>query len=168
VTSPPPFSNRRQLIGFVGWLVLTFATATIGAIASASAGAFYAELILPAWAPPGWVFGPVWTVLYILMAVSAWLVWRERGFSGARGALLLFIAQLGANALWSWLFFAWRLGGFAFAEVLLLWFLIAMTVFGFWRLKRFAAALLLPYLAWVAFASALNFAIWRLNPQLLA
>jgi len=164
---PPAPPRSRQWLGLAGWLALAFATAAIGAAASAGAGAFYAELVRPAWAPPGWLFGPVWTALYALMGISAWLVWRVRGFAGARAALGLFIAQLAVNALWSWLFFAWRLGGLAFAEVLLLWGLIAATVIAFWQTRALAAILLLPYLAWVTFASALTLAVWRLNPALL-
>lgn len=165
--NPPALNRSRQWLGLAGWLALAFATAAIGAVASVSAKAFYAELVRPAWAPPGWLFGPVWTALYALMGVSAWLVWRERGFAGARAALALFIVQLAVNALWSWLFFAWRLGGPAFAEVLLLWCLIVATVIAFWRIRPLAAVLLLPYLAWVTFASALTFAVWHLNPVLL-
>ena len=163
-----PLSVSRQATGLLGWLLLTFATAAIGALASTNAGPFYSELTRPSWAPPGWLFGPVWSALYALMGVSAWLVWRTRGFTGARGALLLFIAQLAANALWSWLFFVWRQGGLAFAEILLLWCLIAATVISFWRISNLAAALLMPYLAWVTFASALTFSVWRLNPGLLS
>jgi tryptophan-rich sensory protein len=163
-----PVSVSRQAIGLLGWLLLTFATAAIGALASADAGAFYSELTRPSWAPPGWLFGPVWSALYALMAVSAWLVWRARGFTGARSALVLFIAQLAANALWSWLFFVWHQGGLAFAEVLLLWYMIAATVISFWRISTVAAALLMPYLAWVTFASALTFTVWKLNPGLLS
>ena len=167
MNSSPPISVSRQAFGLLGWLLLAFATAAVGAIASANAGTFYAALTRPSWAPPSWLFGPIWSALYTLMAVSAWLVWRARGFAGARSALLLFIAQLAANALWSWLFFTWHQGGLAFAEVLFLWFLIAATVVSFWRYSRLAAALLLPYLAWVTVASALTFAVWRLNPGLL-
>lgn len=156
-----------QAIGLVGWLLLTFVAAAIGALASIDAGAFYVELTRPSWAPPGWIFGPVWSTLYVLMAVAAWWVWRARGFGGARSALALYIAQLAANALWSWLFFAWHQGGLAFAEVLLLWGMIAATVVAFWRVSRLAAALLLPYLAWVSFAAVLNFTVWKLNPDLL-
>lgn len=164
---PPASPPSRQWLGLAGWLALAFAAAAIGAVASVSAREFYAALVRPAWAPPGWLFGPVWTALYALMGVSAWLVWRERGFAGARAALALFIVQLAVNALWSWLFFAWRLGGPAFAEVLLLWCLIVATVIAFRRISALAALLLLPYLAWVTFASALTFAVWRLNPALL-
>jgi translocator protein len=159
-------SPLRQALGLIGWLVLTFATAAVGAVASASADAFYAELTRPTWAPPGWLFAPIWSTLYALMGFSAWLVWRSRGFAGARTALVLFIVQLAANALWSWLFFVWHLGALAFAEVLLLWCLIVATIVSFWRASTPAAVLLLPYLAWVTFASALSFAVWRLNPAL--
>ena len=157
----------RQFLGLLGWLVLCFAAAGIGAVASATAGDFYRQLVRPEWAPPAWLFSPVWTVLYFLMGVAAWLVWRAHGFRGARVALVLFIAQLAVNALWSWLFFEWRRGDLAFVEVVLLWCLIVATVVSFWRLKPLAAALLLPYLGWVTFASALTYFTWRLNPGLL-
>lgn len=162
-----PPSRSRQVLGLIGWLLVSFAAAAIGAFASASAGEFYRELVRPSWAPPGWLFGPVWSVLYACMGIAAWLVWRARGFSRARSALLLFIAQLAANALWTWLYFAWRLGSLAFAEILLLWGLILATIVSFRRVSTAAAALLLPYLAWVTFAAALTLATWRLNPGLL-
>lgn len=146
---------------------ITYAAAAVGALASVHARTFYAELITPEWAPPGWLFGPVWFVLYTLMAIAFWLVWRAAGFRTARLELSLFAVQLLANALWSWLFFAWRLGAVAFTEVLLLWVLILATAVAFWRLSRLAAALLAPYLTWVTFASALTWAIWRSNPQFL-
>jgi len=101
------------------------------------------------------------------MAASAWLVWRDRGFAGARTALVLFIAQLVANALWSWLFFAWRQGDVAFAEVLVLSCLIVATIVSFQRVNILAAVMMYPYLAWSMFASALTFTIWRLNPGVL-
>jgi benzodiazapine receptor len=167
VPRPQHLSISFQAIGLVGWLLVAFAAAAVGGFASASAGEFYRELVRPSWAPPGWVFGPVWSVLYLLMGVAAWLVWRARGFAGARSALLVFIVQLAANALWTWLFFVWRQGGLAFAEILVLWVLILVTTGLFWRVSRAAAALLLPYLAWVSLASVLTFATWRLNPELL-
>ncbi|MFY9329997.1 MAG: TspO/MBR family protein [Georgfuchsia sp.] len=157
----------RQILGLIGWLLLTFAAAGVGAFASADAGAFYAQLSRPAWAPPGWLFAPVWSALYVLMGVAAWLVWRAGGGKGSRTALMLFIVQLAANALWTWLFFVWHQGAFAFAEVVLLWSLIVATVAAFWRRHALAAVLLLPYLAWVAFACALTFSTWQLNPALL-
>jgi benzodiazapine receptor len=157
----------KQTAGLMASLLLAFAAAAIGAVASANAPEFYAQLSLPTWAPPAWLFGPVWTVLYLLMGIAAWLVWRERGFRGARAALLLFLLQLVANALWSWLFFTWRLGAAATVEIVVLWFLILATIVAFWRVKPVAGALLVPYLAWVTFATVLCFAIWRANPQLL-
>ena len=163
----PVFSLARQVIGLLGWLALAFAAAAIGAVASIHAAAFYSALARPTWAPPGWLFGPVWSVLYLLMGIAAWLVWRARGFAGAKSALVVFIVQLLANALWTWVFFVWRLGGLALAEILLLWALIAATIVLFWRVSRLAAALLLPYLAWVSFACALTLSTWRLNPGLL-
>ena len=113
------------------------------------------------------VVGPVWTVLYAMMGVSAWLVWKERGWQAARTELSVFVVQLVANGLWTWLFFVWHMGAVAFAEILLLWVLIAYTVWAFWRIRPLAGALLLPYLAWVSFASVLCFAMWQGNPQIL-
>lgn len=147
-----------------GWLAASFVAAALGAVATRQAPEFYAQLVRPDWAPPGWLFGPVWTLLYAMMAIAAWRVWRKAGFGTA---LYLFLAQLALNALWSWLFFAWRLGGAAFGEILLLWLLIAATVAAFFRIDRLAAALLVPYLLWVSFACALTYAVWRANPQLL-
>jgi translocator protein len=158
---------RRQGIGLAGWLLASFAAAAVGGVASANAGDFYQQLARPAWAPPSWLFGPVWSVLYLLMGIGAWLVWRERGFRGARAALTLFVAQLAANALWTWLFFAWRRGALAFGEILLLWVLIAATIAAFWRVRPLAGALLIPYLLWVTFATALTVAVWQRNPGLL-
>lgn len=161
-------SISEQVLGLVGWLLLAFAAAATGAIASVGAGSFYEQLARPPWAPPAWLFAPVWTVLYLMMGVSAWLVWRGSGFSRARVALGLFVVQLAANALWTWLFFAWQQGGLALAEILVLWGLIVGTVVAFWRLNALAAVLLLPYLAWVTFACALTYSTWKLNPAVLA
>ena len=164
----PVASVPRQAFGLLAWLLLSFAAAAVGAVASVRAGAFYEQLSRPSWAPPGWVFAPVWTALYALMGVAAWLVWRTHGIAAARVALGLFVAQLAANALWTWLFFRWHQGALAFAEVLLLWCLIVVTIVSFWRLNPLAGAMLVPYLAWVTFASALTYATWKLNPGLLS
>lgn len=153
--------------GLVLWGLPVFVTAALGGWASASAASFYAQLAQPSWAPPGWVFGPVWTLLYILMAWSAVLVWRAHGFQAARVPLLLFLAQLVLNALWSWLFFAWHLGAAALIDIGLLLGLIVATLVGFWRLHRTAALLLVPYVLWVGFAGVLNYAMWSLNPEQL-
>lgn len=158
-------SLSSQLLGLVGWLLVTFAAAAVGAVASVDAASFYAQLSKPSWAPPAWVFGPVWSGLYALMGIAAWLVWRSPGSKAV--ALGLFGAQLAANALWSWLFFAWHRGALAAVEVLVLLVLIVATMVAFWRSSRPAALLLLPYLLWVGFASALTWAVWRANPGLL-
>lgn len=155
----------RTWIGLVGWLLAAFAAGAVGAVASVDAAAFYAQLAKPSWAPPAGVFGPVWSVLYALMGVAAWLVWRSPG--PHRAALVLFAAQLVANALWSWLFFGWHRGALASVEVLILLALVAATVMAFWRASRPAALLLMPYLAWVGFASVLTWAVWQGNPGLL-
>jgi tryptophan-rich sensory protein len=160
-------SLGAQFLGLVGWLATSFAAASVGAIASANAGLFYGQLSQPTWAPPAWLFGPVWSVLYVFMAIAAWLVWRKHGFRGASGALWLFVTQLFANAMWTWLFFGLHRGGLALAEIAVLWLLIAASIFAFWRLQRFAALLLVPYLMWVSFASALTWSLWRMNPTLL-
>jgi tryptophan-rich sensory protein len=157
----------KQTFGLAGWLVITFVAAAIGGAASVDAGSFYTQLVLPKWAPPSWVFGPVWAVLYVAIGIAAWLVWRTDGFRSARGALTLFLAQLTLNALWSWLFFGWHRGPLAFADILLLWVLIIATLIAFWRVRTLAGWLLVPYLLWVSFASALNYAVWQLNPQSL-
>jgi translocator protein len=157
----------QQALGLAGWLAATFAAAALGGWASINAAGFYGQLVQPGWAPPAGLFGPVWSVLFVMMGVAAWLVWRRHGFGRAARALQLFAVQLVANALWTWLFFAWRLGAVALAEIAVLWLLIAATIAAFWPLHRLAAALLLPYLAWVSFAAALNLALWRLNPTLL-
>jgi tryptophan-rich sensory protein len=157
-------------IALAGWLALAFAAGAVGAVASRDSREFYSALDLPSWAPPGSVFGPVWSALYLLMGVAAWLVWRERPGAGSdagaarRRGLRLFVAQLVLNALWTWLFFGWRLGGWAFAEIVVLWVLIALTMREFGRVRALAAWLLAPYLAWVTFAAALTWSVWRANP----
>lgn len=157
----------RQAAGLAGWLLACFAAAAAGGFASVNAAGSYQQLVQPAWAPPPWLFGPVWSVLYALMAMAAWLVWRRHGFGGAGPALKLFVGQLVANALWTWLFFAWRQGLLALLDIALLWAMILAVAVAFWRLHRLAAVLLLPYLGWVSFAAALNFTLWRLNPTVL-
>jgi tryptophan-rich sensory protein len=151
-----PLAAKRLggIASLAGWLLAAFAAGAIGAVASVDAASFYAQLTKPSWAPPARVFGPVWSALYALMGVAAWLVWRSGG--PRRAALGLFWAQLAANALWSWLFFGWRQGALAAMEVLVLLALIVATTVAFWRVRRLAALLLVPYLLWVAFASVLT------------
>lgn len=126
-------------------------------------GEWYASLRKPAWNPPGWIFGPVWTALYTMMAVAAWMVWRHGGFTAQRRPLALFLLQLALNAAWTPLFFGWHRPGLAFAEIVLLWLAIAATLVAFRPVSRAAAWLLAPYLAWVSFATVLNLTLWRLN-----
>jgi translocator protein len=151
-----------QIVGLAAWLLVSFAAAAVGGVASANAGDFYTRLDRPSWAPSESVFGPVWTILYLLLGVASWLVWRERHLPLARTALWLFVAQHVLNALWTWLFFAWQRGMLAFIEILVL-----LALMAFWRVRALAGWLLLPYLAWVAFAAALTYAIWQRNPAVL-
>ena len=151
----------NRWLGLVLWLVITFAAAAIGSLFEP--GEWYAGLNKPAWTPPSAVFGPVWSILYVMMGVAAWLIWKERGFANARLALGLYFAQLTANAAWSWLFFGLRRPGYALLDIVVLWLLVAATLFAFWRIRRAAGWLLVPYLLWISFAAALNLAIRQLN-----
>ena len=159
-------------VGPMGRAVLpvlgTLAAALLGGLGSVRSGELYQQLDKPAWAPPGFLFGPVWTVLYVLMGLAALLVVRRAGERGTGGAMPLFVTQLALNALWPWLFFRWRLGGVAVVEIVALLVVLLLTVLAFARIHRWAAALLLPYLAWVAYATALSWSVWRRNPELLA
>ncbi len=146
----------------IGWILLSFSAAAVGGYA-ARPGAWYASINKPSWNPPNWVFGPVWSILFIMMGVAAWLVWSRRGEASVRTALTLFIVQLVFNALWSWLFFGWHMLGAAVAEVLVFWVVILLTALAFWRVVPLAGLLLVPYLIWVGFASFLTYTIWRLN-----
>ncbi len=163
----PALTTKKQVLGLAGWLIVSFAASAVGALGSIQAKSFYSQLVQPAWAPPPWAFGPVWTVLFTLMGIAAWLVWRSGGFSRNRQALTLFVVQLVFNALWSWLFFVWHLGLWALADIAVLWILIAATLVSFWRVRPLAGALLIPYLLWVSFAFALNHSLWQLNLQVL-
>ena len=154
-------------VALVGIVLLTFAAAAVGGLASVRASSFYEALERPSWTPSAALFGPVWTVLYSLMAVSAFLVVREIGWRAALLPLAVYIAQLVLNAAWTWLFFAWRLGGAAFAEILVLVVVIILNVVTFWRVRPLAGALLVPYLAWVCFATLLTWTLWRSNQGVL-
>ncbi len=152
----------RRLLVLAGWVLLCLAAASLGAFFGPVE--WYASLKKPSWNPPGWIFGPVWTVLYTMMAVAAWLVWRQGGWGKQCKPLLIFLVQLALNALWTPLFFGWHRPGLAFAEIVLLWLAIATTIVVFRPVNRTAMLLLVPYLGWVSFAAALNFTLWRLNP----
>ena len=147
------------------FILLPLAAGGIGSIATArSVGEWYTVLSKPWWNPPSWIFGPAWTLLYVLMGVAAWRVWLSAGsFGSARSALILFLLQLALNGLWSWLFFGFRMPGAALVELLLLWAFIAATIRAFSFHDYTAAWMMVPYLAWVSFAGALNAAILILN-----
>ena len=132
-------------------------------VTATSVREWYPFIQKPWWTPPSAVFGPVWTVLYLLMGVSAWLIWRDAEGNARRSALLIFVTQLVLNGTWSYLFFGLRSPGWGALEIVLLWCSIVATMLAFARISRLAAGLLLPYLLWVSYAAALNFAIWNLN-----
>lgn len=159
----PARTPQAQLLGLVGFAAATVAAAALGGVAAGSSGEDYQQLRRPSWAPPSWLFGPVWTALYVLIAVAGWLVWRALGWRGARRELTLYAAQLVLNAAWTPLFFLARRYGLAFAEIVALDVVLLATVVTFWRRHRLAGALLVPYLCWALFATALNLAIWRFN-----
>ncbi len=151
-------------LALIGFLALTFAVAGVGGwFTSQGLGEWYGSLGKPSFNPPSSVFGPVWTVLYALMAVAAWIVWRDAGFAGAGAALTLFFVQLALNLAWSGLFFALRSPGLALLDIVALWLAILATTVLFFQHSTWAGALMVPYLLWVSFASVLNAAVWRMN-----
>ena len=139
-------------------ILLVVATATSGVIFKP--GAWYETLRKPDWTPPNRAFPIVWTALYAMIAVAGWLVWREAGLGLS---MLLWFAQLLANFLWSWLFFGLRRMDLGFADIVILWLLIAAFIVAVWPVSVWAALLFVPYLAWVTLAGLLNLSIWRLN-----
>ncbi len=154
--------NRLTEIGHLALAIaICFGAAAIGA--QFTPGAWYASLQKPTWNPPNWIFGPVWTALYLMMAVSAWLVWRRLGWKVGREPLMLFGVQLILNAAWSWLFFGEHRPDLALIDITALWLAIVATIWIFRTVSQIAAWLLVPYLAWVTFATLLNLALWRLN-----
>ncbi|MEO5924851.1 MAG: TspO/MBR family protein [Bryobacteraceae bacterium] len=155
----------RNKLALVGWIALCLAAGGLGSLAtSAKIPTWYATLAKPSWNPPNWLFAPVWTTLFVLMAVAAWMVWTRRAQASASAALVLFAVQLVLNTLWSFLFFGAENPGAAMLEIVVLWIAIAATIWTFRKISSPAAWLLAPYLAWVSFASCLNYAIWQLNP----
>ena len=155
--------RRRPLPAVLGLLVFAAATAVASVIAALTVTGTsdrYGQLDRPGWAPPSWLFGPVWTVLYVGIAIAGWLVWRR---SGASAELVPYAIQLVLNAAWTPIFFGAGEYGWAAVDIIALWIAVLITIVAFVRVHRFAAALLVPYLAWVSYATALNLAIWSLN-----
>jgi tryptophan-rich sensory protein len=154
-------SRRRDILGLAAFVVLCFGVSLLGGRATLPALAhWYPELAKPAWTPPPWVFGPVWTLVYPMLAVAGWLAWRE---GRSHRAVLIYMLQLALNAAWPWIFFGERRIGWALVCVVVMWLAILGTLAAFWRVSRTAAILLVPYLGWVAFAAALNAALWWMN-----
>ncbi len=153
-----------DLLGLGAFVALCLAISAIGGWVTAdSVGTWYRTLQKPVFNPPDWVFAPVWTLLYLMIALAGWRVWRSRGLAGARAAMAAYAAQLALNLAWSFLFFGGRMIGIALVEIVLLLAAIVVNAVLFWRIDRLAGWLLAPYAAWVAFACMLNFALWRLN-----
>jgi len=157
----PASRSARNVLSLFGWLALTYGAAATGVFVST--GGWYAGLVKPAWNPPGWLFGPVWTLLYAMMAVAAWQVWQHGGWQARKRELALYLLQWALNALWTPLFFGLQRPGLAFAEIIVLGLALLATLIAFWKVRPSAGLLLVPYALWVAFATVLNFAIWRLN-----
>jgi benzodiazapine receptor len=154
----------RSWLALLGFIVLSFGVASLGGYwTSLSQPEWYDQLAKPSWTPPSWLFGPVWTALYLAMAVAAWRVWRQGGWARQRRPLMLFLVQLFLNLIWSGLFFGLRSPALGMLEIVLLWLAILLTLLAFRRADHLASWLFVPYLLWVTFAAALNFAIWRLN-----
>lgn len=154
-------SKKQEIVGFIGWAFLCFAVAWAASLARP--GEWYASLEKPPFNPPDWVFAVVWTILYAFMSVAAWLVWKKKGFLRATIPLMLFFLQLALNGLWPWLFFGFRLPEWAFLDIVALWFVLLFTLASFWIENPLAGALLVPYFAWVSFATVINYTIWRIN-----
>jgi benzodiazapine receptor len=156
--------RRRSFVALAAFVSLCFLVAAAGGVVTAgSVGTWYVGLAKPSFNPPGWVFGPVWMVLYLMIAVAGWRVWRRRGEAGAWDALAAWGVQLALNLGWSVVFFGARMIGAALVEILVLLAAILVTATLFWRIDRVAGWLLVPYAAWVGFATVLNAALWWLN-----
>ena len=154
-------SRTVDLLGLILALAVTFGVAAFGA--QFEPGPWYQQIAKPSWTPPGWIFPPVWSYLYLTMAVAAWLVWRSGTWAETKTPLLLYGGQLLLNGLWSWLFFGSRMIGAALIDILALLILIILTALFFWRRRKLAGAFFAPYILWVAFASGLNLVIWQMN-----
>jgi benzodiazapine receptor len=151
----------RIWIGLAAWIGITFLAAAVGS--RFQPGTWYADLAKPAWTPPNVIFAPVWTLLYLLMGISAWLVWRGVESSATGLPLAVYVLQLAVNAAWSWLFFGLHQIGWALVDIVVLWGLIALTLWLFWRQSATAGLLLVPYLLWVSYAAVLNLELFRRN-----
>lgn len=156
--------TRRDWLGLAGFFLLSFVVSGVGgAITATSVGTWYQTLERSALSPPDWVFGPVWTTLFLFMAVAAWRVWRQEASQARSRALAVYGVQLTLNLLWSALFFGLQQIGWSLVEIVVLLILIILNTVLFWRLDRLAGLLFVPYAAWVAFATFLTASLWLLN-----
>lgn len=156
--------TTRNLLVLAAFLLTVYAVSALGALSTApGVKDWYPGIEKPDWTPPSWLFGPVWTILYTMMALAAWLVWRCHETTRCQAALTAFAVQLFLNALWSPLFFGLHRIDLAAFDILALWLAILITIGLFFRVRPAAAWLLVPYLLWCTYAAALNIAIWRLN-----
>ncbi len=155
-------TTPRQLAVLGGFILLCLGSGSLGGwVTSGAIDSWYRTIAKPDWTPPDWLFAPVWTVLFIMMAVAAWLVWRTQ--DRIKPAMTLFFSQLALNLAWSFLFFGARSPGMAMMEIVLLWLSVLATMLAFFARSKLAGWLFVPYLAWVSFAAFLNFTIWRMN-----
>jgi len=154
--------SSQRLAALLVSLVLVVVVAVLGGIAAADAAADYGKLTQPGWAPPSYLFGPVWGALYLVMAIAAWLVWRVDP-RWRNPAIIAYGVQLALNLLWTPLFFGLGWRGLALLDILLLDVAVAVTIAAFWKVHRTAALMMLPYLAWILFATVLNYSVWSLN-----
>jgi tryptophan-rich sensory protein len=157
-------SRGKLLLALVSFFAVTWLAAIVGMLSSQNSSMIYTKIVQPSWAPPSYLFGPVWTLLYCLMAIAAWLVWRR---SGVNRVVVIYLIHLIFQSLWSALFFGWGRADLALIDIVILWSMIVWLTVSFWRIDRRAGWLMLPYLLWVTFATALNGALWHLNGGIL-
>ena len=151
----------KDLLELAFWVIVTFSVAAIAS--QFEPGEWYMNIAKPSWTPPGWLFGPVWSILYFSMGVSVWLVWRKRHKTAVSWPLAFYLAQLAINGIWSWLFFGRQWIGLALIDLVALVIMVVITIAMFLRIRETAGFLLLPYLLWISFAAALNLQIYRMN-----
>jgi benzodiazapine receptor len=153
-----------KILQIIVSILIAQAAGLIGSLATAdSLSNWYIDLVKPSWHPPNWLFGPVWTMLYTLMGIAAYLIWKQRDLPQAKTALWIYGIHLVFNGLWSFLFFGFKNPGLAFAEIIVLLTLIMITTIIFWRINSWAGIMMIPYIIWVSFATYLNFTLWQLN-----
>jgi len=156
--------NKKYILALIIFLLITFLAAFVGNFFTMpNIPTWYASLNKPSFSPPNWLFGPVWTILYILMAVSAFLVWKKGEEPRIKSSLFFYFAQLLLNTAWSIAFFGLHNPFRGFLVIIALWFMIVLTMVEFWKIEKAAGILFIPYILWVTFAAILNFAVWKLN-----